>query len=317
MINKNSKIFIAGHNGLVGSAIYDLLKKKKFNKILIVNRKKLDLRNSNKVFDFFKKNKIEFVIICAAKVGGIMANSTYPTEFLIENIEIQNNILKASMKFNIKRVIFLGSSCIYPKASKTPIKEDVLLNGKLEKTNEAYGLAKITGIKLSEYMFKQYKRDMICLMPTNIYGINDNFNSFSSHVIPGMITKFINAKKNRGNVELLGTGKPLREFLYVDDLAEAIFLALKINKNSIKKVFNKEFPLMNVGSGRNISIKKLAYLIKDITNFKGKIKFNSNYPDGVFKKNLNSNKIRKLGWAPKIKLEEGLKRIILSKEAIN
>ncbi len=313
MLNKNSRIFIAGHKGLVGSSIYNLLKKKKFKNIIFANRSRLDLRNSKKVDKFFNINKIEYLVICAARVGGIMANSTYPTEFLLENIQIQNNLLNCSKKYNIKRVIFLGSSCIYPRTSKTPIKEENLLNGKLEKTNEAYGLAKITGIKLSEYMFEQHKRDIICLMPTNIYGINDNFNPFSGHVIPGMITKFINAKKKNKNVELLGTGKPLREFLYVDDLAEAIFLTLNLSKNKIKKVFKSKFPLMNVGTGENISIKKLAFLIKKMINFKGKIKFNSSYPDGTYKKNLNSNKIAQLGWKPKITLKDGLEKVILSR----
>ena len=313
MINKNSRIFIAGHNGLVGSAVHSLLKKKKFKRIITVNRKKLDLRQSNKVFDFFKQKKVEFVVICAARVGGIMANSTYPTEFLIENIEMQNNILKASMKFNIKRVIFLGSSCIYPKFARTPIKESSLLSGKLEKTNEAYGLAKITGIKISEYMYKQYNRDIVCLMPTNIYGINDNFDEFTGHVIPGMISKFIKSNKENKAVELLGTGKPLREFLYVDDLAEAIFIVLKANKNKLKQISGNNFPIINIGTGEIISIKKLAYLIKKKVNFKGKIKFNPKFPDGTLKKNLNSNKIKKLGWKPKTNLNVGLEKVITTR----
>jgi len=309
MINKYSKIFIAGHNGLVGSSVNNLLIKKDFKKIITVNRKQLDLTNTKKVFEFFKRNKIEFVIICAARVGGIMANSTYPTEFLMENIDMQNNILKASIKYSIKRVIFLGSSCIYPKISKTPIKEISLLSGKLETTNEAYALAKIAGIKASEYMYHQYKRDIVCLMPTNIYGINDNFNEFSGHVIPGMISKFIRANKEVKSVNLLGTGKPLREFLYVDDLAEAILLVLKSTKNKLKKISDNSFPIINVGSNEIISIRKLAYLIKKKIGFKGKIKFNSKFPDGTIKKNLNSIRIKKLGWKPKTNLDKGLEKV--------
>ena len=227
---------------------------------------------------------------------------------------MQNNLLFAANKYNIKRFVFLGSSCVYPKKTQTPIKEEQLLSGKLEKTNEAYALAKISGIKLSEYLFNQNKLDVVCLMPTNIYGIKDNFDKFSSHVIPGMISKIIEAKKNnKKNVELLGTGTPEREFLFNDDLAEAILCVLKISNKRLLSVTDQSFPILNVGSGENITIKKLSHTIKEIVQYKGKIIFNRNFPDGTLKKNLNSNKIKKLGWRPKINLKKGLKIVINSK----
>ena len=314
MISSNSRIFITGHKGLVGSAIYNLLKKKKFKKLIIVDRKKLNLLNTKKVYNFVKKNKVDVIINCAAKVGGILANSNNPIDFLYENIQIQNNLLFAAREYKVSRFIFLGSSCIYPKEAKTPITEDQLLTGKLEKSNEAYALAKISGIKLSEYLFYQNNLDVVCLMPTNIYGINDNYDKFSSHVIPGMIAKFIEAKKNnKSKVELLGTGKPLREFLFNDDLAEAIYLLLKSTKKKIMKASGKKFPIFNVGYGENISIKALSKIIKKYVKFKGEIFFNNKYPDGTMKKNLNSKKIKKLGWIPKTKLKNGLLKVIKSK----
>ena len=224
---------------------------------------------------------------------------------------MQNNLLFAANKNKIKRFIFLGSSCIYPREAQTPITENKLLTGKLEKTNEAYALGKIIGIKLSEYLFYQNHLDIVCLMPTNVYGINDNYDNFSSHVIPGMITKFIDAKKkNKKYVELLGTGKPLREFLFSDDLANAIYCILKLSKKKILKVTNGEFPILNVGTGINISVKNLARIIKSQINFKGNLKFNSKFPDGTMRKNLNSNKIKRLGWKPTINLKRGIKIIL-------
>jgi GDP-L-fucose synthase len=240
-----------------------------------------------------------------------LANSTYPVEFLYENIQIQNNLLFASKKYKIKRFIFLGSSCIYPKNSKTPINENQLLSGKLEKTNEAYAIAKITGIKLSEYLFYQNNLDTVCLMPTNVYGVNDNYDIFSSHVIPGMIMKFIDAMKlKKKEVELLGTGRPMREFIFSEDLADAIVFILKTKSKNILKISKSEFPILNVGTGHNVSIKKLAMIIKKILNFNGRIVFNNKYPDGTMKKNLNWSKIKKLGWKPKISLKSGLEKII-------
>ena len=311
MIFKRSKIFITGHKGLVGSAIYRLLKKKGFKNIIIKTRKSLDLRNSNKVENFFKNHKIDYLIMAAAKAGGILANQNNPTEFLNDNILIQGNLLMSAHKYKVKRTIFLGTSCIYPKMSKTPIKEEYLLSGKLEKTNQFYAIAKISGIKLAEALFHQYKKDILCLMPTNIYGPNDKYNPKDSHVIPGLIYKFYKAKKEKKKfVKLWGTGKPLREFLYSDDLAQAIYLILKTSKNKIKKIFKKELPLINIGGSKNISIKNLAFLIKKNINYNGKIKFDKKYPDGTYKKNLNSSKIYKFNWKPEINLKIGIKKTI-------
>jgi len=313
MIKKSSKIYIAGHNGLVGSELLSLLIKSGYKKILFKSRKELDLTNQKTVDNFFKKNKPEFLIICAAKVGGILENKNYPMEFLLDNLSIQKNLLLAAMKHNIKRTIFLGSSCIYPKFSKIPIKESYLMTGKLEKTNESYALAKIVGMKLSEIMFHKYKKDIICLMPTNLYGDNDNFDIASSHVIPGLISKFLLAKRNKLDVKIWGSGKPIREFLHVKDLAEAILILLKSNKLKIKKVSNNELPIINIGSGESISIKNLALLIKKISQFKGRVIFDKKYPDGTINKNLDSSKIKKFKWYAKIKLEKGLEKIINSR----
>ena len=313
MLKKNSKIYIAGHNGLVGSSVYNLLLSCGYKNILCKRKRELDLTDEKKVDIFFKKNKPKYLIICAAKVGGILENKNYPLEFLIENFLIEKNLLIAAKKYNIERTVFLGSSCIYPKKSKTPIKESYLMSGKLEKTNESYALSKIMGIKLSEILYEKYKKDIICLMPTNLYGRNDNFDIVSSHVIPGLISKFLNAKKKKLDVEVWGSGKPIREFLHVDDLANAILTVLKTDKKKINKIFKGKLPIINIGSEESITIKKLALLIKKIINHKGKIFFNKNYPDGTINKNLDSTIIKKLKWKAKIKLAEGLHRIIISR----
>ena len=310
MLKKNSKIFVAGHNGLVGSSVVNLLKNKNYKKILTASRKKLDLRNQKKVDLFFKKKKPEILIICAAKVGGIIENKSKPLEFLIDNFQIQKNLLLASKKYNIKRTIFLGSSCIYPKKSKIPIKEEYLLTGKLEKTNEAYALSKIAGLKLCSILHEDYKKDIICLMPTNVYGLNDNFDIRSSHVIPGLISKFINAKKNGTNVQIWGSGKPIREFIHADDLANAILVSLKSSKKKLNRIFKKSLPIMNVGSGDHVSIKRLVTEIKKLTNFQGKIIYNKKFPDGTLNKNLDSTLIKKLKWKTKIKFLSGLKELV-------
>jgi len=315
MINKQSKIFITGHKGLVGSSLYTLLKAKGYRNLIVASRNKLDLLDNKSVENFIKKKKVEIIVNCAAKVGGILANKSNPVDFFYENMMMQNNLLMSASKYKIKRIVYLGSSCIYPKQTKTPIKEEQLLTGKLEKTNEAYALAKISGIKLSEFLFFQKKLDVVCIMPTNLYGINDNFDKYSSHVIPGMIAKFLFSKKNnKKSVELWGSGKPLREFMFNDDLSEAIHLILKSSKKKILKITKNDFPILNIGTGKNISIKNLAKLIKKIVNFKGKIKFNRSYPDGTLKKNLNSDRIKLLGWSPKIKLEDGIKIILNQKK---
>ena len=317
MLKKQSKIYIAGHNGLVGSSVHNLLLRHGYKNILYKRKKELDLTDEKKVDIFFKKNKPKYLIICAAKVGGILHNKTYPLEFLLENFLIEKNLLIAAKKYNIERTIFLGSSCIYPGKSKTPIKESYLMSGKLEKTNESYALSKIMGIKISEILYEKYKKDIICLMPTNLYGKNDNFEVASSHVIPGLISKFLNAKKKKLDVEVWGSGKPIREFLHVDDLANAILTVLKTDKKKINKIFKGKLPIINIGSGESITIKKLTLLIKKITNYKGKVFFNKNYPDGTMNKNLDSTMIKKLKWKAKIKLAVGLHEIIISNKKNN
>ena len=313
-MNKSDKIFIAGHNGLVGSAVYELLKIKGFKNLITINRKKLDLRDHKKVVNFFKNKEIDYLIMAAARAGGILANSTYQKDFFLENIEIQNSLLKLALEKKIKRTIFLGSSCIYPKFSISPIKEESLLTGKLEKTNQCYAIAKIAGIKLCETLYEDHNLDIICMMPTNVYGINDNFNSFTGNVIPAMISKFIKAKNaNKEIMKLIGTGKPIREFINSKDLAEAIFTALKISKKKIDTQFKKKLPIINIGSGESVTIKKLSTIISNIVGYKGNIYFDKRFPDGTYKKNLDSKKIRKLGWKPKIRLQAGLLEVIKSR----
>ena len=310
-MKKNDKIYIAGHNGLVGSSIYKLLKTYGFRNLIIVDRKKLDLRNSNKVDLFFKNKKIDYMIMAAAKAGGIIANNSNQKDFYLENIEIQNSLLKLALKKKIKRTIFLGTSCIYPKFSKTPIKESSLLTGELEKTNQCYAIAKIAGIKFCEALYEEHNLDIVCLMPTNVYGDKDNFHKINGHVIPAMITKIEDAKKNNKKyVQLLGTGKPLREFIHADDLGLSIFKSLEVKSNILKKKFKNKLPIMNVGTNEEISIKELSSLIAKFIKFKGIIKFDKKSPDGTYRKGLNSEKINQLGWYPKIRLADGLKRVI-------
>ena len=313
-MKKTDNIFIAGHKGLVGSSVYKLLKKKGFKKLIVIDSKKLDLRNSNKVFKYFKNKKIDYMIMAAARAGGIIANSSNQKDFFLDNVEIQNSLLKLALQKKIKRTIYLGTSCIYPKFSKNPIKEESLLTGSLEKTNQCYAIAKISGIKLCEALYEDFNLDIICLMPTNVYGENDKFDAVDGHVIPAIIKKIENAKK-KGNkfVKLLGTGKPMREFIHSDDLASAIFLSLNVKKDTLKKQFHHKLPIMNVGTKDVISIKKLSTLIAKYIDFKGKIIFDKNFPDGTFKKNLDSSKINKLGWFPKVEFHDGLKKVIHSR----
>jgi len=296
-IDKLKKIYVAGHNGMVGSACYKLLEKEGYQNLLVVSSKELDLRNQKQVFNFIKNEKPDIVIDAAAKVGGILANQTYPYEFLIENLQIQNNLIHGSFKNNVSKFIFLGSSCIYPKMSLQPIKEEYLLEGQLESTNQWYALAKITGVKLIESLRIQYDMDYVSLMPTNLYGPNDNYDLQNSHVLPALIRKFHEGKiKNSDSVEIWGSGKPLREFLYVDDLAKSILYAVE-NKlpNSI----------YNIGSGEEISIENLADLIKKIVAFKGEIIWDHTKPDGTPRKLLSKSIFSDLA---KTKLEEGIKK---------
>jgi GDP-L-fucose synthase len=315
-MNKNSRIFIAGHNGLVGSAVFRNLKNHGYKNLIVISKKKLDLKNSQKVNLFFKKKKIEYTIICAALAGGIIANSRYPVDFFNENILIQNSLLNASLKFKLKRTIFLGTSCIYPDKAKNPIKENLLLTGKIHQTNEAYAIAKIAGIQLCKALYKQYGLDVVALMPTNIYGINDRYDDEKSHVIPAMILRFLKAKKNNKKIiKIWGDGTPKREFLFSDDLAEAIRIVLNTSKKKLLKLCHNNFPIINIGSGDIYSIKNLANLIKNKVGFKGKVLFDKSYPNGVSKKNLNYERIKKLNWRPKINLNKGLD-IILKNEKI-
>jgi len=305
------KIFIAGHNGMVGSSLFRLLKKKKNIELITRDRKELDLLNQNKVRNFFKIHNIDQVYLAAAKVGGIHANSAYPAQFIYENLMIQNNIIHSSFLSGVKKLLFLGSSCIYPKNSNQPIKEKDLLTGKLETTNEPYAIAKISGIKMCESYNKQYGKshgiDYRSIMPTNLYGTGDNYHPQNSHVIPGLIYRFHQAKiKNLKFVTVWGTGKPKREFLYVDDVAKASIYLMNLDKNIYDKYVSKECSHINIGSGQDITIKKLSEIIKKIVGFKGKISFDKDKPDGTPKKKLNISQISKLGFKPTVKLKEGL-----------
>ena len=317
-MKKTDKIFIAGHNGLVGNSVLVDLKKKGFKNLILVDRKKLDLRNSTKVIKYFKNKKIDYMIMAAARAGGIIANSYNQKDFFLENIEIQNSLLKLALKKKIKRTIFLGTSCIYPKFSKIPIKEESLLTGTLEKTNQCYAIAKIAGIKLCEALYEDYNLDIICLMPTNVYGEKDHFNKINAHVIPAMITKIEEAKRKKfKKVKLLGTGKPMREFIHSDDLASAIFLCLKLKKNILKKKFKSNLPVLNVGTNEEISIENLSKIIAKYIDYRGKIIFDRNYPDGTYRKKLDSKKIYNLGWRPKIRFSEGLQKLIMFRKNSN
>ena len=299
-MDKKAKIFVAGHNGMVGSAICRELRKNGYNNLILKDSKELDLRNQQMVNDFFKKFQPEYVFLAAAKVGGIMANSTYKADFIYDNLMIQNNIIYSSFKFGVNKLLFLGSSCIYPKMSSQPIKEEYLLSGYLESSNEPYAIAKIAGLKLCQYYREQYQSNFISLMPTNLYGFHDNFDLNNSHVLPALIRKFHEAKINNYNhVELWGTGSPLREFLFVDDLAEACLFLMKN--------YNESIPL-NIGTGKDLSILDLAETIKDIIGFNGTIKWDSSKPDGTHRKLLDVSKVNSLGWQAKTTLRVGINK---------
>lgn len=308
-LKNEDKIFIAGHRGMVGSAILRNLKTKGFDNIITANKNDLDLTSQEQVKDFFNQIKINKVIIAAAKVGGIGANSQYPVDFLINNLYIQSNILSQAYKNDVEQVLFLGSSCIYPKITESPIKEEQLLSGKLEITNEWYALAKITGIKLSEAYNIQYKTDFRSIMPTNLYGPFDNFNLENGHVIPALINKFHEAvlKKNK-TVEVWGTGNPKREFLHVDDLAEACYFIMNLSKNQYQNVTKESMSHINVGTGEDISINELIDELKIISKFSGEISYDKTKPDGTLEKVLDVSKINSLGWKHKISLTEGLRK---------
>ena len=316
LISPDLKIFIAGHNGMVGSAIKRNLIKKGYRKLLCPDRKHLDLLNFNQVDDWFKDNRPDIVILAAAKVGGIFANTRFTGDFILENLKIQNNVIENSWKYKVKRFLFLGSSCIYPKLATQPLKEDYLLNGKLEKTNESYAIAKIAGIKLCAALKNQYGFDAISLMPTNLYGQGDNYHPANSHVLPAMISKFYNAKtKGISQVECWGTGSPKREFLFVDDLADAaIFILENISADNETLYDNSGnfCGLLNVGFGSDISIKDLAILTSKIIGFDGEITWDISKPDGTPRKLLDVSKLNKLGWSAKTNLEKGIKLTLKS-----
>lgn len=304
-----TNIFIAGHKGMVGSAITRKLTQKKNINVITTNKNEVNLLDQESVNKFVSSQNIDQIYIAAAKVGGILANNTFPADFIYENIMIQSNIIKAAHNNDINKILFLGSSCIYPKYSKQPIKEESILSGTLEKTNEPYAIAKIAGIKMCESFNRQYGRDYRSAMPTNLYGENDNFDSKSSHVIPGLIQRFHKAKiNNKGTVEVWGSGNVLREFLYVDDAAQACIVIMNSKKETYKKVSKDMLSQINVGSGIDIKIKDLANLIGEVVKYKGKIVFNNEFPDGTPKKLLDNTKINSLGWSPQYTLKEGLNK---------
>lgn len=301
-MKKNSKIFVAGHKGLAGSAVLRKLTEQNYSNLVLRTHQELDLENQADVQTFFERERPEYVFLAAAKVGGIHANNVYRADFLIKNLKIQNNVIESAYRFDSKKLLFLGSSCIYPKLAPQPLKEEYLLTGLLEPTNEPYAIAKIAGIKLCESYNRQYGTDFISAMPTNLYGPNDNFDLNNSHVLPALIRKFVEARdRNAPEVIIWGTGTPLREFLHVDDLADAlIFLMMHYSGN--------EF--VNVGTGREISILDLAHCIKRLTGYSGKLEFDSSKPDGTPRKVMDISKLNAMGWYPKISLDTGLKQTI-------
>ena len=304
-MNKKDKIYICGHKGMVGSSLIRLFNKNGYTNLVTSEKSKVNFLDQKKVKKFLKSEKPDLVIIAAAKVGGIHANDTFKAEFLYENLQIQNNLINGSHEADINDLVFLGSSCIYPKFCQQPIKEDYLLTGELEPTNEPYAIAKIAGLKMCEFYNHQYQRNYFSVMPCNLYGTNDNYDLDNSHVLPALLRKIHEAKVNNNNeVEIWGSGKPKREFLHVDDLAAAILFLLEINFSG---------NLINIGSGSDIEIKQLAEKIRKIIRYKGNFKFDISKPDGTPKKLLDISKINELGWKPKISLDEGIEKTYLEK----
>ncbi len=312
LLKYEDKIFIAGHKGMVGQAVLRNLLKKGYKNLLTCEKEFLDLSVESDVNDFFNDNKPDIVILCAAKVGGILANQEFPTEFILNNLLIQTNVIKNSWKFKVRRFLFLGSSCIYPKDSLQPIKEEYLLKGELEKTNEYYAIAKIAGLKLCEALSKQYSFDSISLMPTNLYGTGDNYDLKTSHVMPALIRKFCEAKKNNHkNVTCWGDGSALREFLHCDDLGDAcVFILENINAHQFEDKHQKQFRHINVGTGRDISIKDLVEIISNETGYAGNILWDLEKPNGTHQKKLDISLISNFGWKHKISLLNGIKQTI-------
>lgn len=299
-MNKSDKIFIAGHRGLVGSALVRNLQQQGYTNLLLRTRAELDLTNQQAVNDFFTTEKPDYVFLAAAKVGGIHANNTYRGDFIFQNLAIQNNIIDAARRNNVKRLLFLGSSCIYPRECPQPMREEYLLTGALEATNEPYAIAKIAGIKLCDAFNHQYGTDFASVMPTNLYGENDNFDLQNSHVLPALMRKAHEAKLNNAkNLVIWGTGNPKREFLHVDDMAAACIFAMNQKGHT---------DILNIGSGQEVTIKELAEIICDVVGFKGDIVYDSSKPDGTLRKLLDISRIKKLGWEPKISLKAGIQK---------
>ena len=299
---KSAKIYVAGSNGMVGSAIVRTLEAKGYSNIVVKSSKELDLKNQQAVHDFFNQEQPEYVFLAAAKVGGIHANNSYPATFIYDNLMIQSNVIQAAYDFNVKKLLFLGSSCIYPKFAPQPIKEEYLLTGSLEPTNEAYAIAKIAGLKMCQFYKQQYGCNFISAMPTNLFGVNDNFNLENSHVLPALLRKFIEAKQNnKQEVTIWGSGTPMREFLFVDDLAEACLFLME-NYNDVETV--------NIGTGEDVSIKELAETIMKIVGFEGNLIFDASKPDGAPRKLLDVSKINTLGWKHQTNLEEGIQKTL-------
>jgi len=301
------KIYLAGHNGMVGSAIYRRLTAAGYQNIVTRNYPEIDLIRQTEVEELFEKEKPELVIVAAAKVGGIVANNTYRAQFIYENLMIEANIIHAAYKNNVEKLIFLGSSCIYPKLAPQPLKEEYLLTGLLEQTNEPYAIAKIAGIKLCESYYRQYGANFFSVMPTNLFGYYDNFNLETSHVLPALMRKFHEAKTGvKSSVELWGTGKPLREFMFVDDLADAIFYLME--KIEAKDLYEQGLTHINIGTGEDLTIADLAELIKKIVGFNGEIVYDTTKPDGTPRKLMDVSRLHNLGWNHKTSLEEGIKK---------
>jgi len=299
-MNPNSRIYIAGHRGLVGSALMRALSAQGFKNIITASRSELNLLDQDAVNQFFKNQKIDYTIVAAAKVGGIIANSSFPADFLYENLTIATNVIHAAYKHKVKKLLYLGSSCIYPKACPQPIKEEYLLSGPLEPTNEAYAIAKIAGLKLCEFYRSQYGQNFIAAMPTNLYGPFDNFHPQNSHVLPALIRRFHEAKMvGAESVVVWGSGKPVRELLYSEDLANALIILMqKYNSDEV----------INVGTGQGLTIAEIAYQVKEVVGFEGSVVFDKSKPDGTPKKVLNIDKISRLGWKPTVPLKEGISR---------
>ena len=301
-MEKNAKIYVAGHTGLVGSAILRSLKVQGYSKFLLRTIEELDLTRQSAVEELFKQERPEYVILAAAKVGGIHANNTYPADFIYINLQLESNIIQSAYKHGVKKLCFLGSSCIYPKFAQQPMKEDYLLDGKLEPTNEPYAIAKIAGIKMCQAYNRQYKTNFISVMPTNLYGPYDNFDLQSSHVLPALIRKFVDAHKtSESSATVWGTGSPRREFLFVDDLADAIVFLMNHYDDG---------EIVNIGTGKDISILELANMIKEEVGFNGTIEFDTTKPDGTQRKLLDVSKINALGWTAKTPLREGIRKTI-------